>query len=92
MNKSNKDMVNNLYINLKRHRGAFNRIAKEAGCHRNWVRLVLKGKFKDDDLLIVCAKVLKELEEEHLKKKTELMAMLKTSTKIAQENLQLMTA
>lgn len=57
-----KTLLEKLYENLRRHRGAFQKIAERAGCHRNWVRMVLKGDWPDAELVEVAADVLVELE------------------------------
>lgn len=58
-----KTLPGKLYENLRRHRGSFQRIAQKCNCHRNWVRMVLKGEYVDIELIGVAAEVLKEIEE-----------------------------
>lgn len=40
-----------LYSRVKEYRGAINGIANRVSCHREWVRLVLQGKYYDEKVI-----------------------------------------
>lgn len=75
-------MRNIWYDTAKMHRGAISEIAKEHGCHRNWVRLVLKGDFKDDELMLTAAKILVAKESRMVNRRRDLDALRNQLTKL----------
>lgn len=60
-----------IYQGLKSFRGAITELALRCNCTREWVRLVLKGKYPDDNLL----------------KQAAVLLLEKTTTKVADQNL-----
>lgn len=62
MDNSN-ELREKLYKELKDYRGSIKEIADRHNCTTEWVRMVLKGQWKDEALLIVATEVLRERKE-----------------------------
>lgn len=62
MTMQSKNFQEDLYKNLKRHRGAINEVAQKAGIHRNNVRLILSGRWANEQVVLIAAQVLRERE------------------------------
>ncbi len=58
--ENSNELLKKLHDELKEYRGSFKEIAERHNCHREWVRMVLSGRYNDDALLIVATAVLKE--------------------------------
>lgn len=48
---------------LKRHHGSIKALQERHGCSDEWVRRVLLGKQKDEQLLLTAAKLIRELDQ-----------------------------
>lgn len=65
-----------IYEGLKSFRGAMNDVAKECRCNREWVRMVLTGKYPDDALVVKAAEVWLRYAEESAKQKQQISALV----------------
>ena len=59
---NNANVVQKLYQRVKQNYGAMNEIARRRNCHRNWVSMVLKGKYEDLEVLRISLEVVQEYE------------------------------
>lgn len=60
-----------IYEGLKKHYGSQIRLAREQDVTREWVRMVLSGEQKDEDLLLAASKLWHQLEKERVDKLKE---------------------
>ena len=63
-----------VYEGLKDHRGAINEVAERCKCSREWVRMVLKGVWKDDAVKEMAVTVLEERNERRADIERRMMA------------------
>lgn len=56
-----------IWEGLGRHRGSKDEVARRAKCQREWVRLVLSGKYSDSNVVLIASEVLAEKEAEQAK-------------------------
>lgn len=68
---SNKaELLELLRDGLAGFHGSINALARRAGCSREWVRKVLKGLEKDEDLVLTASVLLLELQQAEAQKQT----------------------
>jgi RNA polymerase-binding transcription factor DksA len=67
---SNNSLRENLYSELRKHRGSIKELSGRTGRSRQWVRVVLKGDFADDAVYEEAAQVLLEFRARSRKVKT----------------------
>lgn len=65
--QSNILFYNTLYTSLKEHRGAIIEVARRTGFSRETVRHTLKGIYKNEQVILEAAFLLKELRKERSK-------------------------
>lgn len=65
-----------IYAGLKSFRGAMNDVATECNCNREWVRMVLTGKYTDDALVVKAAQVWLRYAEESAKQKQQISQLV----------------
>jgi hypothetical protein len=76
MAKDQAFSLKEIYDGLKSYRGAMGHLAKVAGCNREWIRLVLIGKYTDDALVLKAAKVWLEYAEAEAKQNAQISELV----------------
>lgn len=83
MTKANDTKMIDWYKAARRHRGSINRIAQKADCHRNWVRAVLRGEYRDDTLMLLAAQELVSMESKDSEHKRKMQEMANRMMEVA---------
>lgn len=81
--------VRKIYEGLKKHDGSINELAKRSNRSREWVRQVLTSKQEDSALLLIAAKLWRELEMEENKQMKEAERLAQEAESISNSNLAL---
>lgn len=59
-----ENTLNEIYQGLRRFHGSMKELSKRRGCTREWVRLVFKGDYVDNNLVKIAAELLLEKTQE----------------------------
>lgn len=67
--------VDLLYSRVRQNKGAINEIASRVKRHRNWVSLVLQGRYEDLEVLLAALQVVQEKESKRRMIKQQVSAL-----------------